>query len=120
MGTADAIRQWKQCIEWGEIIRERSGLRERVHRVRYEALKANLNQSLQQIFEFANLAWNQQQVAEIVKAADISRITEKGEGHYVRSGLVGNWQEQLSESELAMCNEIAGEQLVRLDYDASR
>ena len=120
IGTAGAIRQWKQCVEWGEFIRERSGLRERVHRVRYEALKANPHQSLQQMFEFANLDWTQQQVAEIVKAADISRIAEKGEGHYVRSGSVGDWQEQLSESELALCNEIAGEQLVRLGYGASR
>lgn len=118
IGTTNAIRQWKQCVEWGELIRERPGLRDRVHRVQYEALKANPERSLQQIFEFVNLEWNNQQVAELVKAADISRITEKGEGQYVRSGVVGNWKEQLSESDLILCHEIAGEQLVRLGYAA--
>lgn len=116
IGTAGAIRQWKRCVEWGEIIRERPGLRDRVHMVRYEALKADPERCLQQIFTFANLAWNEEQVEAIVAASDINRIAEKGEGQYVRSGVVGDWKEQLSEAEIAMCGEIAGEQLARLGY----
>ncbi|MGD1952465.1 MAG: sulfotransferase [Leptolyngbyaceae cyanobacterium] len=119
IGSAGAIRQWKQCVEWGEAIHERSGLRDRIHTVRYEALKADPERSLQQIFSFAKLSWEDHQIKEIVKAADISRIAEKGEGQYVRSGSVGEWKEQLSEAELAMCQEIAGEQLARLGYTVS-
>ncbi|MEM6254377.1 MAG: sulfotransferase [Cyanobacteria bacterium P01_D01_bin.156] len=116
IGTAGAIRQWKQCIEWGDILRERPSLRNRVHRVRYESLKADPKRCLQQIFEFANLPLDEQQVEAIVAAGDISRIEQKGEGQYVRSGSVGDWQQHLSEAEIAMCNEIAGEQLMRLGY----
>ena len=116
IGTAGAIRQWKQCVEWGELIREQSALRTRVHTVRYEALKADPERSLRQIFEFANLDSEESQLAEIVKAADISQIAQKGAGQYVRSGSVGDWKEHLSVSEIAMCAEIAGEQLVRLGY----
>ncbi|MFG6101599.1 sulfotransferase [Leptothoe sp. EHU-05/26/07-4] len=120
IGTAGAIRQWKQCVEWGELIRERPSLSNRVHTVRYEALKADPDRCLQQIFQFANLAWHEQQVKAIVKAADISRVQQKGDGQYVRSGLVGDWKEKLSEAEIAMCDQIAGEQLVRLGYKGGR
>ena len=74
---------------------------------------------MQQIFSFAKLSWEDHQIQETVKAADISRIAKKGEGQYIRSGLVGDWKEQLSEAELAMCQEIAGDQLARLGYTAS-
>ena len=116
VGTAGAMRQWKRCVEWGEIIRERPGLRNRVHTVRYEALKADPERSLQQIFQFSNLPSNEEQVEAIVAAEDISRVQQKGEGQYVRSGSVGDWKEQLSAAEIAMCDEIAGEQLIRLGY----
>lgn len=116
IGTAGAIRQWKHCVEWGELIRERPGLRNRLHTVRYEALKADPQRSLRQVFQFANLISDEQQIEEIVKAADINQIAKKGEGQYVRSGSVGDWKEQLSEAEIAMCNEVAGEQLARLGY----
>ncbi|MEM1256113.1 MAG: sulfotransferase [Cyanobacteria bacterium P01_H01_bin.21] len=118
IGTAGAIRQWKKCVEWGEAIHERPGLRDRIHTVRYEALKADPERSLQQIFSFAKLSWEDHQIKEIAKATDISRIAKKGEGQYVRSGAVGEWKEQLSEAELAMCHEIAGDQLTRLGYRA--
>ncbi|MEM7065141.1 MAG: sulfotransferase [Cyanobacteria bacterium P01_B01_bin.77] len=120
IGTAGAIRQWKQCVEWGEIIRERPGLAPRVHTLRYEALKADPQRSLQQIFEFANLRWTEEQIEAIVAAQDIRRIQQKGEGQYVRSGSVGDWKEQLSATEVAMCDEMAGEQLIRLGYVARK
>ncbi len=118
IGTAGAIRRWKQCVDWGELIRERHGLRHRVHTVRYEALKADPQRSLRQIFQFANLEASEPHIEEIVKSADISRIAEKGEGQYVRSGSVGDWKEHLSAAEIAICNEIAGEQLIRLGYQS--
>lgn len=120
VGTAGAIRQWKQCVEWGEVIRERAGLCTRVHTVRYEALKADPERCLQQIFKFANLQWNEEQVEAIVASEDISRVQQKGDGQYVRSGAVGDWKNKLSEAELAMCDQIAGEQLVRLGYKTGR
>ncbi len=116
IGTAGAIRQWKQCVEWGELIRERPGLRDRVHTVRYESLKADPQRCLRQVFQFANLESNESQIEEIVKVTDISRIAKKGEGQYVWSGSVGDWKEQLSEAEVKLCHEIAGEQLIRLGY----
>lgn len=119
IGTAGAIRQWKQCVEWGDLIRERSSLRNRVHTVRYEALKADPQRSLRQIFQFANLECEEPQLETIISAADINQITQKGEGQYVRSGSVGDWKENLSEAEISLCYEIAGEQLIRLGYEVS-
>ncbi|MEA5466590.1 sulfotransferase family protein [Leptothoe sp. PORK10 BA2] len=118
LGTAGAIRQWQQYVEWGEAIRARPSFQSRIHTVRYEALKADPERSLQQIFAFANLDWNAEQVEAIVAAADINRVAKKEKGQYVRSGSVGDWQDQLSGAELDLCDEIAGEQLVRLGYKA--
>ncbi|MEM1240429.1 MAG: sulfotransferase [Cyanobacteria bacterium P01_H01_bin.26] len=118
MGTANAIWQWKQCVEWGELIRNRPGLGARVHTVRYEALKADPQRCVGQLFEFANLSWDQQQIREIVKTADIGQIEHKGDGQCV-SGLVGGWEQHLSEADVAVCDEIAGEQLVRSGYAVS-
>ena len=64
---------------------------------------------LRQIFEFANLTSDKEQIEAIVAAEDINRITEKSEGQYMRSGSVEDWKEQLSEAEVAMCDEVAGE-----------
>lgn len=118
IGTAGAIRQWKRCVEWGEILKERPSLRKRVHTVRYEALKADPERCLREIFEFANLSSDEEQIEAIVAAEDINRIAKKGEGQYVRSGSVGDWKEQLSEADIVMCDEVAREQLVRLGYSS--
>ncbi|MGD1855928.1 MAG: sulfotransferase [Leptolyngbyaceae cyanobacterium] len=120
IGTVGAIRRWKQCVEWGDIIRERPGLSPRVYTVRYESLKADPERSLQQIFQFASLEWTEGQIEAIVAAGDIRRVQQKGNGQYVRSGSVGDWQKHLSEAEIAMCSEIAGEQLMRLGYITKR
>ena len=118
IGTVAAIRQWKKCVEWGEVVHDRPGLRERIHTVRYEALRADPERSLQQILSFAKLTWEEYQTKKIVKAADINRIADKGDGQYVRSGSVDDWKEQLSDGEVAMCNEVAGELLTKLGYRA--
>ena len=113
--TAGAIQHWKQCVELGQLIRERPGLRIRVHTVRYEALKADPERCLRQIFQFANLKWNEEQVEAIVAAEDINRMQHKGS---ISSETVGDWKQKLSVAEIAMCEEIAGEQLAQLGYKA--
>lgn len=116
IGTLGAIRQWKRCISWGEQIRSQAELTPRMHTVRYEALKAEPSTNLQQLFDFAQLSWSPQQVQDIIQASDIDRIRDKGEGQYVRKGTVGDWKNQLSKDEVALCEEIAGAHLNRLGY----
>ena len=116
VGTAGAIRQWKCCINWGKKFRTQAELAPRIHTVRYEALKANPCVSLQQIFDFAHLSWNERQIKEIVRASDISQIDQKGEGQYIRTGRVGDWKNRLSQAEIALCQKIAGEELEYLGY----
>ena len=116
IGTAGAMRQWKRCITWGETWRAQADLAPRIYTVRYEALKAAPHSSLQQMFDFAHLNWQQQQIADIVEASDISQIRNKGEGQYTRKGTVGDWQNHLSDADVALCHAIAGEQLSYLGY----
>lgn len=116
LGTTDAIWQWKQCVEWGELIRNRPGLGARVYTVRYEALKADPQGCMGKLFEFANLSWDEQQIREIIKTADMGRGKNQGDGQDVKSGLVGGWKQHLSGADVAVCDEIAGEQLVRSGY----
>ncbi|MEM9819122.1 MAG: sulfotransferase [Cyanobacteria bacterium P01_D01_bin.6] len=116
VGTAGAIRQWKRCITWGEQFRAQTEFASRMQVVRYEALKADTVASLQLIFDFAQLDYTSKQISNIVAAADISRIKQKGEGQYIRKGIVGDWKHQLSEAEITLCQEIAGKQLRQLGY----
>ncbi|MGD1898937.1 MAG: sulfotransferase [Phormidesmis sp.] len=116
MGTAAVMHQWKSCIALGEKWRSHSEFADRIHTVRFEALKADAEDQLQQIFSFANLDTTPQQVSEIVQSADIRRVKDKGEGQYVRKGIVGDWKERLSAEDVAMCEAIAGEQLKYLGY----
>lgn len=116
-GTADAIRQWQQYIEWGEALRQQPPLRSRVHRVRYEDLKADPDRCLQRIFEFAKLPCTDRRIRSIVKAVTPSRMEKNGERLYLRSDdSAGEWKNQLSEADITMCNELAGEQLAKLGY----
>ena len=117
LGTQRAIQQWKQCIQWGEKYRAQAEFKARIHSVRYESLKANSQEGLREIFDFAGLACNQPKLDEIIQATDISQIHEKGEGHYVRKGAIGEWKTRLTEDERAICQNIAGEQLKQLGYD---
>lgn len=116
IGTAGAIGQWKRCINWGKKFRTQTEFAPRIHTVRYEVLKANPDASLQQIFDFARLNWNELQIKEIVQAADISQIDRKGEGQYIRAGRVGDWKNKLSQTEIELCQKIAGEELKALGY----
>lgn len=116
IGTAGAIRQWKRCVKWSEQLRAQPDLAPRFHTVHYEALKADPVTSLQQMFNFARLAWSDAQITDIVAASDISRFRDRGEGQYIRKGAVGDWQNQLSPAEVALCHKIAGEQLRRFGY----
>ena len=111
IGTAGAIRQWKQCINLGEKFRNQSNFVSRIHPVFYESLKSNPITCLEEIFDFAQLNWHPHQVEMIVRSSDISQIRDKGEGQYVRSGLVGEWKTRLSNAEIAVCQDIAGEEL---------
>ena len=116
IGTAGAIRQWKRCINWGEQFRAQPELATRIHVVRYEDLKANPIVSLQQVFEFAQLPHSVSQIEEIVAASDIQKSCDKGEGQYIRKGVVGDWKHQLSDAERLLCRQIAAVQLQRLGY----
>ena len=111
IGTAGAIRQWKQCIKLGKKFRNQSDLSSRIHPVFYENLKSAPITCLEEIFDFAQLSWNLDQVKTIVQLSDISHVRDRGEGQYVRSGLVGEWKERLSDTEISVCQEIAGEEL---------
>ncbi len=116
IGIPAAMRQWKSCIEQGDRWRSHTELSDRIHTVRYEALKTAPTGQLQQIFDFANLHFTCEQVNEIVQMADIRNVAAKGEGQYVRKGIVGDWQNRLSAKEIESCEAIAGPQLARLGY----
>lgn len=94
-------------------------LSHRVHTVRDEILKADPQEGLRQVFQFANLEASKSQIEEMVKATDISRIAKKGEGQYVRSSSVGDWKQHLSAAEIILCNKMALE-LIQTELVRSR
>jgi Sulfotransferase family len=116
LSVQGTMKQWKRCIELGEKFRAMPEFADRIQSVRYESLIANQAQELQRMFTFAERAWDNQLIDQIITATDINRVADKGEGNSVRSGTIGEWRQRLSAKDLETCYEIAGEALARLGY----
>ncbi|MEO1590245.1 MAG: sulfotransferase [Cyanobacteria bacterium J06632_22] len=119
IGSAGAIRQWRQCIKMGEAYRARPDLAARISTVRYEQLQADTAGQLAQLFDFAGLRWHHRQIEHIVQANDIRRIRYRGEGKPHRQGRTSDWQQTLSKADQQLCETVAGEQLAQLGYTAA-
>lgn len=113
--TEQVIANWKTCIEYGDRFRQVDAFKNRIHRVRYETLRSQTTVELQKILDFAQIDQRPEVVEPIAQATDIKRQKHKGAGKLVNKGTVGAGS-QLSTTDLAIINEIAGTTLQRLGY----
>lgn len=110
------IGQWQRCVNLGARFHGDPQFAERIYRVRYEQLRANPTQELCQAFDFLGLEYTSNLMSQIVAANDISQVASKGEGLHVRKGSVGEWRSSLSQEQIDLWRELAGETLEKLGY----
>jgi len=88
--------------------------------VRYEELRKNTKMELQKIYNFLKIDIPQNKLEEIVEKYSFENIPadKKGSGKVVRSATPGKWKESFSKKEQKVLNEIMGDALNKLGYDA--
>lgn len=113
----EIIKDWKCSIKLGDRFRANESLRDRIHLVRYEQLRRDTKTELKKVFDFAELSYDETLIDRIIEKTDIKNIKKKGEGLQVRKGAIGEWRSRLSETDIALWKELAGDTLVHLGYD---
>jgi hypothetical protein len=99
----------------------------KLHLVRYEDMVANPLHQLSQIAQFLNLSLNNDELERIVSSASVEQMRsreqsgmpayEKAEGYkFISSAAIGQWKNELSESNLALVNKYASQAMELLSY----
>lgn len=125
--AAEAARMWTRHVEKG---RELAGTDARYREVRYEELKADTEPVLRDLLDWLGLDAGEADVTAFVEACRLRRLQEKGAGGstlpvpgrkvptgFFRSGTVGGWRGDLTATEAAMVEEVAGPQMEELGYE---
>ena len=116
--TTNIIKQWLRCITLGEKYKANRDFKDRIFRIKYEDLRDDTFLNLSNILNFVGLSVDSQTIEKILDRTDISKASRKGEGEHVRKGIVGSWKNELSESDITLCHELAGTTLIKLGYSA--
>ncbi len=117
--TPNLVDQWKKGIELGEKFRNDPSISDRILKIHYEDLKQNTAAQLRIMFDFLEQRITEAEINSIADAFDISKIKNKGEGNHVRKGMIGAWKTDLSETDIATCNQMAGPLLEKIGYSLS-
>jgi hypothetical protein len=117
--TDEKIKLWIECIELGNRLLDDTDFAKRVLRVRYEGMRREPNARLRQVFDFCQLEHTEAQISEILQDLDINNVKGRGDGHYVRSGIVGQWQDELSKEAIDLWDLKAGGILNSLGYSSN-
>lgn len=114
--TEEKINLWLECIRLGDELHANTSIAQRIHRVRFEDMRVSPQETLAELFQFCQLDTSHEQRDAILATLDIQAIPERREGHFVRSGAVGQWQQKLSADEIQQWDNQAGDVLDRVGY----
>ncbi|OZH51996.1 hypothetical protein AFK68_27205 [Hydrocoleum sp. CS-953] len=114
--TTSVIKTWKKAIEAGEKAKADPEISDRIYSVCYEKLRSYPQEELSKIFDFIGLEYDQALVDSITDVNDINKVKNKGEGKLARKGSIGEWQTRLSQQDVTLWQELAGDTLARLGY----
>ncbi len=117
--TASLVNQWKRGIELGEKFRSDPSISDRILKVHYEDLKQDTAACLKRVFDFLEQPITEQESNNIASSFDIRNIEGRGEGNHVRKGVIGAWKSDLSDTDIALCNQMAGPLLEKIGYSVS-
>jgi hypothetical protein len=116
--AAEFASQWRTEVEAAQRLGRRAGPR-RYHELRYEELVADPERELGRICDFAGLAY---EPAMLEYASEVDVSAKPHQQSLKRPPTVGlrDWRTQLSAEDAAGFEEVAGDLLRRLGYEAGR
>lgn len=113
--TASHISSWLHFVAAGERVHAAPELKPRIHRVRYEDLKAAFTPTVKELLRFAEIETDEAGFARIAEQASLETMRKTHKWHVWR-GEAGNWKRYLSQQESETCELLAGDVLRRLGY----
>ncbi len=114
--TEHIIQTWNRCAEQSLDYMTNPNLSDRIRLVKYEDLRQNTSEELEQVFDFLALSTSPAQITSIVERQDIQKMKKKGEGQHVRKGLIGDWRQTLPSEDIKLWETLAARHLEQLDY----
>ena len=110
--------------EWLEIANKNP---ESYHIVKFENLKKDTKGEFQKVLNFYDINLPEKKIEEIVEAAKgrrnvrknmaAARILPSGYSSNFRSGKIGNWRDELTNSQIDKCKTLLGPILIELGYE---
>jgi hypothetical protein len=113
----DQITAWVHAVRRGRELRADREVSDRVHLVRYEALKATPEREIARLFAFAGLDADPKLLAEIADRSDFRHQRSTGDGRHTRRGEVGDWQNHFTPDDETLFRELAGDVFTTAGYD---
>jgi hypothetical protein len=91
------------------------------YRVRYEDLRANTTPELLSILRWLELDVDEDHVADVVERLSFEALPEsaRGKGKFARAATPGAWRDNLTPDEQDLIQEMLGDALAGLGYDAA-
>jgi hypothetical protein len=114
---ATQIDRWIEAVETGLALRADAEVADRVHLVRYEDLKVDLDGQITGLLRFAGLDHSPVFVERMGAAADFSNHRHTGDGQFRRKGVVGDWTNAFSDADVALFREKVGPLFGRAGYE---
>lgn len=111
------IERWVEAAKLGIELAADDEIAGRVHRVRYEDLRADGDYEITRLLAFAGIEHSPISVAEINAAADFSTHARVGDGEHRRKGIVGDWVNEFSPADLALFKEKVGDLFGEVGYE---
>lgn len=86
--------------------------------IRYEELRKDTVTELRKIYNFLQIKINDDDLAKIVSIYDFENISpsQKGQGKFNRTAMIGGWRISFSEKEQELMNSIMGDTLKQMAY----
>lgn len=119
-----AGRMWRSCVQSA---REVAG-GERYREIRYESLQANGSRELRDLGEWLGIGWDAAAAEEAIRACELSQLRKSADGKlpvpgekspegFFRNGTVGNWQTDLTSSDVRVIEQICGDLMNIFGYE---
>lgn len=111
------IETWVRAVSRGLAFREDPALTDRIHLLRFEAVKATPVEEATRLLDFLRLPTTHEETARMLDAVSIDRHARRGAGRHVRSGAVGDWQHHFGPDDTALFESLAGPLARRVGYE---
>ena len=113
----DSIESWKKAI-YQQFNMQKS---HDIYALSYESLQNESFETTQNILNFLNVNYDNQNIYEMIDKSSFQKITGRKKGigkqDFYRKGVSGDWRNHLSETDKDVFKELAGDLLIELGYE---